>query len=282
MAKKRDDNVSKRGRSRLSFAAGVLGPGLSGAESARADAVMSAMNDLRRTAEQWQKLTPDKLNGYLYECIEIAYGGRLTPAGTEVADAVVGGKLVQFKTGQTARHTANNIRAHIRKHAGKPGMDNVRYSVPKDQAAEVQDILDPRIRVKGGRTSMSELTGAGANPHRFASRREIGALAKKAREAGTQAAAIGGALGGAMSAIQNLPAWFKGDIDGERAAKNIAVDSIRSPKRRDRSIGSHDAFGAGEIECRCSRCRRRGRCRRDGTRIGEGRNFQRRCRQASR
>ena len=232
MAKNKHDNEPKKSKdaahSGAAFAGGILGSGLSGTESARTDATMSAMKDFLRTAEQWWNLTPDKRNGYLYERMEIAHGGRLTPAGTEVADAVVGGELIQFKTGETAPHTANNIRAHIRKHAGKPGMDKVRYSVPRDQAAEVQDILGPGIRVEGGRTSMNELTGAGANPHRFASRREIGTLAREVGAAGAQAAAVGAVLGGAMSAIRNLPDWFKGDIDGERAAKNIAVDSVRS------------------------------------------------------
>lgn len=222
------------------FAGGALGAHMASVEAAVTDAMTSRMKNFLRRAEQWRKLTPDKRKGYLYEDIEIAYrnadsafidgkpAARLTREGTEVADAVVGEKLYQFKTGKTARHTANNIKAHLRKHSGKRGMDKVTYGVPKDQAAEVREILGPRVKVEGGRASMRELNEADVNPRRYAARREIGALAKEALAGGTQAAAIGGVIGGAMSAIRNLPAYFNDDIDGKRAAKNIAVDSIRS------------------------------------------------------
>ena len=240
MANRRDDGISKRRRGRASFAGGVSGSGLSGAESARTDAVTSGMKSFLRRAKQWRKLTPDKLRGYLYEDIEMTLrnaesafakgksAGRLTGHGAEVADAIIGGKLYQFKTGKTARHTANNIKAHLRKHSGKPGMDKLTYGVPEDHAAEVQEIMGSGVKVEGGRASTGELKEAVSNPRGFASRREIGALAMEVRAAGTQAAAVGGVLGGAMSAIRNLPAWSKGEIDTKRAAKNIAVDSIRS------------------------------------------------------
>lgn len=257
-------------RGATTLGAGAIGAASSSAEAAASDVLRDGMA-LLLSRVNGTALPTGQLKGHLLEYIEAARfneraalarsalqarvtaeGGRpYAPADIEI---VAGGKVIneiQVKASERA-----DWLAYQQAQSKYASMDRL---VPKDQADSVREISlrrartlgiegDPRAedwgesaaRIKGeltqgevhsGGTSTKELDFAAESPGTFAVLEEARAVGREAVTAGATAAAAGAVLGGMISVVRNGGAFRRGEIDGRRAAMNVAGDAARSGVR---------------------------------------------------
>ena len=222
-------------------------------EAAASDAMRDGMELFLDKAGQWKNLGVGQKKGHLFECIEAAKfntaaarkgsGVRAHVTATEAGRAhdpvdveIRGGRGKVFERHQlkasnnprgTARSLSDPKYAGMRKHAPRDQVDVVRH-VTRDE--DVTGELRHQ-GVSSGGTDLRELRSAAENPKGYAFRQELRQVGREALAAGGNAAAAGAVLGGAISAIENLRACSKGEIDGRRAARNVVSDTARSGVR---------------------------------------------------
>ena len=229
------------------FAASAARSASVSSEAAASDAMREGMDLFLDKARQWKNLGLGQRKGHLFECIEAAKfnaaaaregsGARAHVTASEAGRAhdpvdieIRGGRgkvfeRHQLKVSNNPRDTARSLSdpkyAEIRRHAPVDQVDVVR-DVTRD--GEVTGELKHR-GVSSGGTDLHELRSAAKNPKGYVLRQELRQVGREGLVAGGNAAATGAIIGGAISALKNIRACSGGEIDGRRAARNIASDA---------------------------------------------------------
>ena len=105
-------------------------------------------------------------------------------------------------------------------------------------------------KVNSGGTTTGELHFATKHPRLFTIKEELRAVGREANSAGLQATFAAAVMEGTISTIKNFYAYSRSDLDGKKAAANIAEDTVKS-SIRPYSTGAigvvirHGAYKAG-------------------------------------
>ena len=238
-------------------------------ESAATEAVRDGMD--RFLDESGKNTPPAQLKGTLYERIEAERfnrqaalkGSRTTarltaedgrphdPADIEIVEGDKVAKLVQSKVSDepsrlsraqanrkyrgmdrlVPRDKADATRLHSERRAailrkeGDPQAKNY-----QDSSAHIEGELR-HGEIHSGGTTTKELEFAAEHPQIFAFLEEGSAVTREAHNAGKYTADAAALIGGVSSTCKNLSAYFRGELDGQEAASNIALDVGKSAIR---------------------------------------------------
>ena len=253
------------------FAGGAHGAAASAPQAAGADSLRDGMDLFRAAAERLTNVDVGQSKGNLFEYIEAARFNRAAAeAGSElkaIVTAAAGAptapddlrimhhdevvKRLQAKVSESSTRMAS-----AQADPKYEGMDRL---VPSDKAELVRNYSEvlagrhgpgpdskgrdwsdsaPRIRgeteaegISSEGTTLAETIEAGKAPGRFALKEELGAVASEVKVSAAQAALAAAVVGGAMSAVRNGVAVFRGDKGVGEAVRDASVDAARSGVR---------------------------------------------------
>ena len=245
------------------FGGAAVGAQTASSEAEASDALREGMQKFLEEIENRRKLDPEQLKGFLFERIEVAkfnadaawkgldaqarvtadIPGRGTDRAVDIEIAV------GEKVSQRVQAKASDDSAWLAKESSDPKYETTTRLVPNDKVGDVNKRLPEGQKVTGqleqsgassGGTTHDELNYATDNPKLYALGQEGLQVAREACVASAHTAIAGVVLGGAMSTVRNACAYAQGDIDGKKAAKNVAADATKSGARS----GGTAALGA--------------------------------------
>lgn len=252
----------------MGLGAGVAGASAASAEAAGADATRVGMDLFREAAGNLSNVGVEFKKGNLFEYIEASrFNARAAEQGAGLRARVTAAHgdptgpvdLVIEKAGRVVKQVQAKVSQSstwmAREHADPKYLGQDRL-VPSDKAVRVQDLSDRLAEraekrgrpdaaawrdaseniqgelnagdVSSGGTTVGETYRAAANAERFARLEELHAVGREAAVAGTQAAAAGLVMGGAISAVKNGLRVARGEQELGTAIQSVAKDAGRA------------------------------------------------------
>lgn len=276
-----DDQAARSSEKATAFGTGLAGSQAANADVAAADAMRRGMDAFREAAAAAGDRPVDKVQGNLFEYIEVAkFNTEASRSGADTAARVTeahgrphaaadieitrGGKVVdevQAKSYSKGSDAAGALR--------KDDYQGMQRLVPEDKVDRVRELTESRADSKSiyardyqdsadnltgqlkdrdsgtasGGTTYEESTLAAKNPDAYAMVRETMEVGKAAGRAGKTAAVGGAVVGGAISAVRNCYRVSRGDAEAGEAVVEVCKDTAKSGAR---SFG----VGAGSVVVR--------------------------------
>ncbi len=223
-------------------------------EAAATDRLQEELNSFLDTYNAKKNIDPEKLKGFLFERIEAgkfnidairkgsnerAYLTSDTKGrGTDSVDIEIKNKnkVIQKIQAKTSNYPSNLAR-EIQKDKYK-GMEKL---IPKNQIKEIEDKISKkdtniigeikRKNISSGGTDTHELKIATKHPQTYAHVREAEQITHEAHATGWQAAKSATIIGVSLSFVKNAHAYIHGDVDENKAIKNIGKDALKISTR---------------------------------------------------